>query len=59
MLPEKSAEQIEFEYMARNIHGNPHLKAIIRSTKPALRREVYELLLPHLQFKPKPLLLLK
>lgn len=53
-----SPQEAEFRFMVGGIKTNKQLKYILRKCKPELRKPVYEKMLPHLEFKPKPFWLL-
>jgi hypothetical protein len=50
---------LKIKMLARQITGNDHLEAILRDAGPSMRRGVYDLIKPHLTFKPKSFLVMK
>ena len=50
---------LKVKMLARQITGNAHLEAILRDAGPSMRRGVYELIKPHLTFKPRSFLCMK
>ncbi len=50
---------LKVRMMARQITCNDHLEAILRDAEPGMRRGVYDLIKPHLTFKPKSFLCMK
>jgi hypothetical protein len=61
-IPEpKGSENKELDYMkslAGMVRDNAHFRQVLQDANPALRRQVYEHIKPHLKFKPKPYFLL-
>ena len=54
---EKRLERIRI--LAGDVQNNQQLRRIIRNARPGLRRHVYNMIVPHLNFIPKPYSLLK
>lgn len=59
MTREEHQQRARVEALAAQIVDNHQLRRLLRSTKPEMRREVFELIKPFLVFEPKPYLLLK
>jgi len=50
---------LKMKMLARQITGNEHFEAILADAKPAMRRQVYEQIVPHILFKPKAFIAMK
>ncbi len=52
-------EYIEMHDIASQIQNNQQLARVVKSADYWIRKQIYEALVPHLTFTPKPYLLLK
>lgn len=48
----------KMKLLASMVTGNKHFKRILQDANPALRKQVYDHIKPHLKFTPKPYFLL-
>ena len=53
-LNEEQAAELRIHELAQQIHGNSKLRKIVKSARFGLRAQVYNEIVPHLNFKPLP-----
>lgn len=56
---EQASNEMLVRFYARTVQNNRQLRKIIRDIDPKMREAVYNLIAPHLKFKPLSYLLLK
>lgn len=56
---DQNAALFRIQMLAKGIRNNRELRRVVRQADPALREAVYNMIVPHLKFRPHSFLLTK
>ena len=48
----RNGEKLACAWLAGKVHNNEQLRELLRQAQPSRRRDVYNMILPHLKFRP-------